>query len=470
MGEAARPRALVIDDDEIILDSCRRILHSAGFDVDVETDGHRARDRAVQRDDSRPDGPAYDLLLVDLRLPDDDGLHIVAAIHERCADVAIIVMTGYASIDTAVTAVKLGAFDYLAKPFTPDELRLRVTAAMDHLHARKPEPGLLVRSRQLIGESGAMLDVHALVQRVAPTDATILIVGESGTGKELLANSIHTASRRRNRPMVSLDCSTLAPGLLESELFGHVKGSFTGAIVSKPGLFETADQGTLFLDEVSSLTLETQGKLLRTLESGEIKPVGGVKTKTVDIRLIAATNRDLAQLVDARTFREDLFYRLNVVPVHLPPLRERGGADIHALLRYFLARYRITGRRAPRDFSPGATERLTQYPWPGNVRELKNLVERLVVTVDDDIVREHHLPDEIRPSTRVPALPIPTTNDELKSLKRSTHERVCGELEKHFVLEALRRNDWNVSRAARQTGMLRPNFHALMRKHGVRAG
>jgi DNA-binding NtrC family response regulator len=460
----------VIDDDDVILESCRRILQSAGFDVDVEREGRRGCDRAVQRDDSRPEGRAYDLVLVDLRLPDADGLDVVAGIREQRGDVATIVMTGYASIDTAVQAVKLGAFDYLAKPFTPDELRGHVTAAMDRIHAHESNPERLARVPQLIGQSRVMLDVHELVRRVAPTDSTILIVGESGTGKELLANGIHAASSRRNRPMVSLDCSTLAPGLLESELFGHVKGSFTGAIVSKPGLLETANHGTLFLDEVSSLTLETQGKLLRTLESGEIKPVGGVTTRTVDIRLVAATNRDLSQMVAAKTFREDLYYRLNVVPIHLPPLRERGTADVDALLRYFLARYRTAARRGPDRFSPAAGERLAQYSWPGNVRELKNLVERLVVTADDDTIREHHLPDEIRHTAAAPAGPIPATNEELKALKRTAHERVCGELEKQFVLDALSRNDWNVSRAARETGMLRPNFHALMRKHGVRAG
>ena len=468
MTASYRPRVLVIDDDDVMRDSCRRILQSDGFEVDVESEGLRGRDRAIQRGDAQADRRAYDLVLVDLRLPDIDGLDLVAAVREQRADVELIVITGHASLDSAVKAVKLGAFDYLAKPFTPEELRARAAAAVARIAERessRPGPG---HGPRMIGESRAMLEVHALVNRVAPTDATVLIVGESGTGKELLATGIHSASRRRDRPMVSLDCSTLAPGLLESELFGHVKGSFTGAIVSKPGLFETADHGTLFLDEVSSLTLETQGKLLRTLESGEIKPVGGVTPRTVDIRLIAATNRDLTGMVAEKTFREDLYYRLNVVPIHLPPLRERGG-DVHALLQFFLARYRAAEQRGPEGFSPAALERLLQYSWPGNVRELKNLVERLVVTVDEDVIREHHLPDEIRHRDPVAAVPIPKTNEELKALKRSTHERLCGELEKRFVVDALCRNDWNVSRAARETGMLRPNFHALMRKHGIRA-
>jgi DNA-binding NtrC family response regulator len=459
-GGLRAARALVIDDDDVMLESCRRILESAGFEVDVERAGLAGRDRALHGD--------YSLVVVDVRLPDIDGLELVASVREQRADVELIVITGYATVDSAVRAVKIGAFDYLAKPFTPDELRGRAAAAMERLRRQVPsDPAALGQPLPIIGESPGMRAVHALVSRVAPTDATVFIIGESGTGKELLATGIHAASRRRDRPMVSLDCSTLAPGLLESELFGHVKGSFTGAIVSKPGLFETADRGTLFLDEVSSLALETQGKLLRTLESGEIKPVGGVTSRHVDIRLIAATNRDLARMVAEKTFREDLYYRLNVVPVHLPPLRERGG-DIHELLEFFLARYRAAAGRGPRQFSSAALERLMGYPWPGNVRELKNLVERLVVTVDEETIREHHLPDEIRQQHGAPVLPVARTNEELKALKRSTHDRLCAEIEKRFVLEALCRNEWNVSRAARETGMLRPNFHALMRKHGIR--
>jgi DNA-binding NtrC family response regulator len=461
MHDDRQLRVLVIDDDDVILESCRRALGTVGFSVDVEREGLRGRDRAVHGD--------YQLVLVDLRLPDADGLDLVASIREQRADLEMIVITGYSTIDSAVQAVKLGAFDYLPKPFTPDELRAHAAAAVQRF--REPQPARLGPGAvpEMIGESEAMLEVHALVRHVAPSDATVLIVGESGTGKELLATAVHLASRRRGRAMVSLDCSTLAPGLLESELFGHVKGSFTGAIVSKPGLFETADRGTLFLDEVSSLTLETQGKLLRTLESGEIKPVGGVATRRVDIRLIAATNRDLSRMVAEGTFRGDLFYRLNVVPIHLPPLRERG-RDVPALLHAFLARYRAAARRGPDRFSPPALQTLVEYGWPGNVRELKNLIERLVVTVDDDTIREHHLPEEIRQRARAPVQAVPRTNDELKAMKRTTHAQLCGDLERRFLLDALGRNGWNVSRAARETGMLRTNFHALMRKHGVRVG
>jgi DNA-binding NtrC family response regulator len=310
--------------------------------------------------------------------------------------------------------------------------------------------------------------VHALIAQVAPTDATVLITGESGTGKELAALEIHAASLRRNKPLVSLDCSTLAPGLLESELFGHVKGSFTGAVATKPGLFEMADQGTLFLDEVSSLTMETQGKLLRVLETGEFKPVGGVATRRVDLRLIAAANRDLSDLVKERTFREDLYYRLNVVRLRLPPLRERP-SDIPRLLHHFLCGRRRADGRGPRSFSPDAVERLTRYGWPGNVRELKNLVERLIVTVDGEQITAAHLEDELDRFPSSESIPVPRTNEELKALKKRLHDQAISRVERTFVLEALRRNNWNVTRAARETGILRPNFHALMRKYSVRA-
>jgi DNA-binding NtrC family response regulator len=456
-------RILVIDDDEVMLQSCQRILERQGYHVDTEQDGIQGRDRALRGQ--------YDLVLVDLRMPEIDGLDVLVAIHERRADLEVIIITGYSTIESAVKAVRLGAFDYLPKPFTPEDLRTRAAAALESVRRRKADAAAAAPSPpkcRMIGESAAMAEVHALVSRVAPTEATVLIVGESGTGKELVATEIHAASRRGGRPLVSLDCSALAPGLLESELFGHVKGSFTGAIATKPGLFETADHGTLFLDEVSSLSLETQGKLLRVLESGEIKPVGGVTTRTVDIRLIAATNRDLAELVREKGFREDLYYRLNVVPIHLPPLRERP-TDIPELLRFFLAKYRTSNATGPRRFSPGAVEQLVRHTWPGNVRELKNVVERLVVTVDEETIREEHLPGYVLQQVPEQSLGVPRTNAELKAMRRRLRDRVCGDIERAFVLDALRRHDWNVTHAARDTGMLRPNFHALMRKHGIRA-
>ena len=458
----AAARVLVVDDEDIMLESCRRILERRGFSVDIEPDGLRGRDRALHG--------AYDLVLLDLRMPQIDGLEMLAEVRKRRTDLEVIIITGHSTIDTAVAAVKLGAYDYLPKPFTPDELRAKVDAALAHLAERRAlqAPPVLPSGSRLVGDSEEMGRVQALIAQVAPTDATVLIIGESGTGKELAAIDLHAASLRRDRPLVSLDCSALAPGLLESELFGHVKGSFTGAIATKPGLFEIADHGSLFLDEVSSLSLETQGKLLRVLETGEIKPVGGVATKVVDIRLIAATNRDLDDLVREKAFREDLYYRLNVVPLRLPPLRERR-TDIPQLLHHFLARHRRATGRGPLRFSAEAVDRLMQYGWPGNVRELRNLVERLMVTTRGEEIGAADLPDYVSAGGRVEAPPLPRSNEELKALKRRLHDQASAELERAFLLDALRRSDWNVSRAARETGLLRPNFHALMRKHGIRA-
>lgn len=460
--EPDRPRVLVIDDEEVMLESCRRILDRKGLRVDTEADGLRGRDRAINGQ--------YDLVLLDVRMPQVDGLDLLDQLRRDRPDVEVIIITAYSSIDSAVRAVKLGAFDYLPKPFTPDELRTRVDAALARVAARQAEqaPASLPAGHRLIGSSDAMTRVHALIAQVAPSDATVLITGESGTGKELAAIEIHAASLRRDKPLVSIDCSTLSQGLLESELFGHVKGSFTGAVATKPGLFDLADHGTMFLDELSSVSLETQGKLLRVLETGEIKAVGGVSTRRVDIRLIAAANRDLANLVKEKTFREDLYYRLSVVPLRLPALRERP-SDIPQLLHHFLNTRHWPSGREPHRFSPDAIERLMQYSWPGNVRELKNLVERLVVTTKGEDITVAHLPDDVAGRTPEGPPPVPRTNQEMQALKRRLHESASSAIERAFVLEALRRSDWNVSRAARDTGILRPNFHALMRKHGIRA-
>ena len=453
---------LVIDDEEIMLQSCRKILMCCGCEVDTEHDPFTGRDRALEG--------GYDLILLDLRMPNLSGMEILSAIQGHRSDLEVIIMTGYSTVDSAVKAMKLGAFDYVSKPFTPDELRERIEAALKYLKQRRFEAataGTDVSRRKLLGDSEAMANVHALIGKIAPTDATVLIVGESGTGKEVAALEIHALSKHHDKSLVSLDCSALAPGLLESELFGHVKGSFTGAIATKPGLFEIADKGTLFLDEVSNLSMETQGKLLRVLETGEIKPVGGVDIKKVNIRLIAATNRDLDQMVKDGSFRQDLYYRLNVIPIRIPPLRERP-SDISLLLDHFLGKYRSPNVRGPRRMSSNALELLTHYAWPGNVRELKNLVERLVVTTEGDTIRVEHLPDYIAQRTPVEEPRVPRTNEELKALKKRMRERMDYQFERAFVIEALRRKDWNISRAARETGMQRPNFHALMRKYGIR--
>lgn len=451
-------RVLVVDDDPVMLEACRSVLERNGLRVDTEQDAFEGRDRAIRG--------LYDVLLLDLRMPGLDGLEVLRTVRERRPDIEVVMITAYSSVASAVKAVKLGAYDYLPKPFTPEELMERVRAALAHREQKSARHGES-RTPQVVGESPAMAALKDLVARVAPTDATILIFGETGSGKEVIANTIHAASRRRDGPFVSVDCTVLSPGLLESELFGHVKGSFTGATTSKPGLFEVADEGTLFLDEVASLALETQAKLLRFLETGEFRPVGGVEVRRVDVRVLAATNRDLAHLVSTGQFREDLFYRLNVVPLRIPPLRERA-SDIPLLVRHFLDGY-SRGGASTRRFSPDALRALMDYPWPGNVRELRNLVERLVVTVEGETIEVYDLPEEVREGQPPPRPTTPANKEELKALKKVLRDHAVAEVEQAFVLEALRRNAWNVTRAARDTGLQRPNFHALMRKYGIRA-
>jgi transcriptional regulator with GAF, ATPase, and Fis domain len=299
---------------------------------------------------------------------------------------------------------------------------------------------------------------------VAPTDSTVLITGESGTGKELVARAIHRNSQRREQPFVVLDCTSLAESLLESELFGHIKGSFTGAIQTKMGLFKVADGGTLFLDEISNISLTIQAKLLRVLQERVVTPIGGTQTIPIDIRLVAATNRNLRNLVAEGAFRDDLFFRLNIIPVELPPLRERKG-DLPVLIRHFLKKFSAEIGKDIRGIAPDAYALLEEYDFPGNVRELENIIERAVVLAEGDIIRKEGL--ELQPLQEellAKASFVPQSLNELKETKRQIRERAIEPIEKAFVMNALKRNNWNVTRAAEETGMLRPNFQALLKK------
>ena len=319
----------------------------------------------------------------------------------------------------------------------------------------------------IIGESRPMEQVFALARRVAPTDGTVLLTGESGTGKEMFVRAIHRLSRRKDCPLLACDCSALAPTLLESELFGHIKGSFSGAIATKQGLFEAAHSGTLFLDEVANLSMETQGKLLRVLETKRVKKVGDTAERNVDIRLISVTNRELGELVREGAFREDLFYRLNVVPIYLPPLRNRHG-DIPQLAMSFLARFCEKNGVEAKGFSPEAICLMDSYAWPGNVRELRNIVERLAILCDQDRIEPEHLPEEIRKIVPRPVVSQSPGNwKEFKRLKQQVRDAAVDQLERRFVSEALQRCQGNVSRAAEKIGIQRTNLHALIRKHGL---
>ncbi len=459
-------RILVIDDEPVICDGCRLSLSEQGFVVDTCWRGVQGLEMLL--------GGAYDLALLDMKLPDMNGMEILRSAQERQPDIYLIVMTGYSSVENAVAAMKLGAYDYLAKPFTDDELILAVQRAIEN--KRLKEENLALRHQiserydfgNIIGENPKILKVFNEIQKVAPTDTTVLLCGESGTGKELFARAIHAHSKRAARQFVAVDCNTFSSSLLESEMFGHVRGAFTGAVKDKAGIFEVASYGSLFLDEVANLNIDIQAKLLRAMETREFKPVGASRLKKSNARIIAATNRDLKAMVDDGSFREDFFYRLNVFSIFIPALRERKD-DIPRLLYHFLKVYcRQTGKHID-GFSDDSLEVLVNYDWPGNVRELKNVVERLVILSDGPVLKYHNLSDHWKTTQGQSRQTVPETLEELKSIKRDLLENQFGEIEKKFLQKALSTTDGNITRAAGRVGMQRSNFSALMKKHGISA-
>ena len=459
------PRILVVDDEEIVCESCKRILEEEGYEVETALSGKEAFERMKEN--------SFDIVITDLKMPGIDGMEVLKTFRKDYPDVIIIMITGFSTVETAVEAMKLGAFDYIPKPFTPDEVSIVVKKAiekksllLENIYLRR-ELQEKYGFHNIVGKSKKMQEIYRIIAKVATTDTTVLIYGQSGTGKELIARAIHFNSPRREKPFVPVDCAVLSENLLESELFGHIRGSFTGAVSTKPGLFEVADGGSVFLDEVGNISMAIQAKLLRVLQEREFTPVGGTKAKKVDIRLIAATNKDLEKMIKEETFREDLYYRLNIVPISLPLLRERQ-EDIPILAVHFLKKYSEEMGKTIKGFAPEAMERLMKYPWQGNVRELENVIERTVVMIDEEMVRPSHLflPGQ---EEKVGEDQVPMTSEALKQIKKQIREKAVEEVEKAFVISALERHQWNVTRAADEVGMLRPNFQALMRKYNLRA-
>ena len=453
-------RILIVDDEEIVVRSCSRILGDRGYQIESAGDGREAL-RMVEQTN-------YDIIILDIMMPKLDGLAALQRIKESHPDSDVIMVTGLSQIETAVRAMKLGAFDYLSKPFDPDELLLVVDRALERrqLLAENTQLKTQLNAKysfeNIVGASPAMQAVFALIGKCAPTSSTVLITGDSGTGKELIARAIHFNSLRRDRSFVAVDCNALSETILESELFGHVKGSFTGAVADKKGVFEVAAGGTLFLDEISNLSLATQAKLLRVVQEREFRAVGGTRTQSTDIRLVTASNKDLQQMVAAGTFREDLFYRINIFPIRVPPLRERR-EDIPALAYHFLKMFSREMGKEVTELSAGALAALSNHDWPGNVRELENTIHRAVILTGDKVIRQAHLTN----IDAAVAQDVPMTGEELKRLKKLAREKSVEGVEKLFLLEALKRNNWNVTNSAAETGMLRANFQALMKKHGI---
>ena len=457
-------RILVVDDEEIVIKSCLRILGNGEYEVEAVQSGREALKKIGENH--------YDVLILDIMMPEIDGMEVLQRVKESHPDIDVIMVTGLSQIDTAVRAMKLGAFDYLPKPFDPDELKLVVQRAFERRHllqenlSLKSEVSSKYRFENIIGSSPRMQAVYRLIAKCAPTNSTVLLTGESGTGKELIARAIHYNSLRKDKSFVPVDCNSLSENLLESELFGHVRGSFTGAVANKKGVFEIANGGTLFLDEIGNLSLSTQAKLLRVIQEREFRAVGDTRAQGTDIRLITATNKDLKAMVAEGTFREDLFYRINIFPIPIPPLRERR-EDIPALAFHFLNVFNEELGKKMTGFSEDAMSALVNHDWPGNVRELENTVQRAVILANDMVVRRAHLSNIADASPR-PDLDVPRTGDELKQIKKIAREKSVENIEKLFVVEALKRNDWNVTRSAEETGMQRANFQALMKKYQIR--
>ncbi len=458
-----KSKILIVDDDKIVLRAASEILTREGYTVVSIDDA--VEGLATVKD------PSIDVAVLDIKMPNLSGMDLLKAFKQTRPDVEVIMMTAFATVETAVEAVKGGAYDYLTKPFENiDVLSLAVGRAAEKKglrdRTRVLEEALSARDQfeELVGQSQQMRAVFKLVETVSYSTATVLIQGESGTGKELVARAIHFRSPRRDKPFVAVNCSALTETLLESELFGHVKGSFTGAVANKKGLFEAADGGTIFLDEIGDIPPATQVRLLRVLQEGEVKRVGANDTLKVDVRVIAATNVDLAKAKEQGKFREDLFYRLNVITVALPPLRDRP-EDIPLLAHHFLKIYAAKIGKRVIAISPQAMEALTTYRWTGNVRELENVVERAVVLAAGEIIGVDDLPHEIRTNTKGGG------EVEVFSLAHLPYAQAkklaMRAFERRYLSVLLERSQGNVSMAARAAGVDRSNFRRLLKQYEV---
>ncbi|GAC1660803.1 MAG: sigma-54 dependent transcriptional regulator [Candidatus Acidiferrum sp.] len=447
---SSKPRLLIVDDEAGIRESLGSILKEEGYLVETVGAAEAAIERAAAGD--------LDVILLDVWLPGMDGLTALGRIQTMANPPTVIMISGHGTIETAVRATKLGAFDFIEKPLSLQRIILLVRNAIQQRKLREENRSLrneLGRRYQVIGES---IPIKALRQQIgvtAPTNGRVLIYGESGTGKELVARALHAASLRTKAPFVEVNCAAIPEELIESELFGHVKGSFTGASEDKIGKFEKADSGTLFLDEIGDMSLRTQSKVLRVLEEQRFEPVGSNQTMSVDVRVIAATNKNLEQEISRGAFRQDLFYRLNVIPFFVPPLRDRL-QDIPALARYFLDEFSSAYGKQTRELSDGAMEILRRYPWPGNVRELRNLVERLVIVCPQARIEAHHLPPELfRGVAESPQHPYSTLHEA-----RSAYER-------EFILRKLQEHRWNMTQTAGALGLERSHLYRKMKTLGI---
>jgi len=447
---------LIVDDQINTCKSLQAILKKSGYRSEYTLSAEEALGRVR--------GGAFDIVISDVRMPGMDGIQLLDELKKIQPHLVVIMVTGFATIKSAVEAIQKGAYDYLPKPFTPDEVRVIIQRAAEKIRLESENEALRrglqpqVTFQNIIGTSPAIQRVFDLIQKVADTDSNILITGETGTGKELAAKAIHNLSRRREKPFQPINCGSLAEGVLESELFGHVKGAFTGAVATRKGLIEVADGGTIFLDEIAETTPAFQVKILRVLQEGDFLRVGDPQPIHVDLRILAATNRDLEKAVERREFRQDLYYRLKGIAIHLPPLRERA-EDIPLLAYHFLKKYR--GNRKAELIDPQAIKALMAYKWPGNIRELEHVIEYALSMAEGDTIRVTDLPEEFlaRVADKV------TVQDNWMS---SPFGKAKEEFEKFYISHILEESDWNVSEASRKAQMFRQNLQQKIRKYGLR--
>jgi len=440
---------LVVDDDQEFRDTLRTRFARHGFEVRSAASGEEALELAALRN--------FDVAVFDMMMPGMSGLELLRQFKLRHGECEVVLLTGQGSIETAVEAMKLGAYDYLQKPFPLKDLEAVAIKAYERRNLRKENDQLktlLARSQpasEIIGDSPPIRQLQRLIERAGPSDKAILILGESGTGKELVARALHRASQQGDRPMVVINCAALPESLLESELFGHEKGAFTGAVGAKPGLFEVADGGTLFIDEIGELPGSLQAKLLRVLEDGSLRRIGSVQERRVKVRLLAATNRNLAKEVEAKRFREDLYYRINVMSLELPPLRERAG-DVALLVRHFLG--------SGWEIDPAALSAMERYRWPGNVRQLINAIERAKILAESETIAVGDLPREISSQGSGEAAPA-----EVRAASEAVDDLAA--IQRSKVVEVLRREAGNKSRAARALGIDRRKLYRLLEKYAI---
>lgn len=444
-----KTKILVVDDEMSIVEVLKALLMREGYEVDTASNGNEALEKLRSK--------SYALMISDIRMQPLDGISLLKEARKIQDHLAVIMMTAYATVETAVEAMKIGAFDYVCKPFKIDELLLTVQRALSYEHALQENKTLKDNLRtsyhyeNLVGDSDAMQKIYALIEKVAPTDSTILIRGESGTGKELVARALHNYSRRIEKPFVAINCAALPENLLESELFGYVKGAFTGANKSKKGLFESAEGGTLLLDEIGSIPVDMQQKLLRALEAREIRPVGGTENIHIDVRIVAATNEDLEKKINSGDFREDLYYRLSIIPIELPPLRERR-SDIKPLVKHFL---KLTSEKEGRsiDIQKDALQALERYDWPGNVRELENVINRATTLCENDIIEAEDLPDKIQQYAGTDNNSTDTAAPEAESYRGMSLKKFLQSKEKDYVKHILNQCEGNKEKAAQHLGI-----------------